>query len=50
MMGGTEFPIVKGLCGAVVRVNMDASGGAAEGKAYLGFALSSELRRHGGRV
>lgn len=48
--GETECPILKALCGAVAEVNMGVSAGSDGGEAYLGFALSSELSRHGRRV
>ena len=50
-MGWTECPISKALCGAAgERVNTDALDGGGSGEAYLGFALSSVLGRHGGGV
>jgi len=46
-MGETGCPTLRGLCGAMARVNTDGSGRVSEDKAYLGLALSSVLGRHG---
>ena len=52
MMGETECLILKVLCGAMTEGGKHGcvGPGPAEDAAYLGFALSSELRRHGGGV